>query len=254
VPEDQLGTSVWQAKLTSALDRLGRCTGDDDRWACGIDLLRDCGSQWITAGTAPLGRMADVAVRSNTPASLMHDYLGEGLDRKDPWMRLCAESTRFDILDTRTPVAEPLAERTRMARLFSDHGVRRAVLVPCYGGRRSGGIVLYDCNAASDRWVDDPAGLEYARMIVAVFSAMYRPEGDRSESAELFRFRAALTPREREVLGWLCSGLRTDRIADRMAIEPVTVSKHLASIRRKLGAKTREQAVALAMLDGLVAV
>jgi DNA-binding CsgD family transcriptional regulator len=32
------------------------------------------------------------------------------------------------------------------------------------------------------------------------------------------------------------------------------VSKHLASIRRKLGAKTREQAVAIAMLDGLVAV
>jgi DNA-binding CsgD family transcriptional regulator len=249
-----LGASVWQAKLTSALDCLGRCTGHDDRWACGIDLLRNCGSQWVTAGTAPLGRLADVAVRSNTPAALMDDYLGERLDRKDPWMRLCAESTRLDMLDTCTASAEPMGERARMARLFSDHAVRRAVLVPCYGGRRSGGIVLYDCNAASDRWVDDPAGLDCARLIVAVFSAMYRPESDRSDSAELFRFRAALTPREREVLGWLCSGYRTDRIAERMAIEPVTVTKHLASIRRKLGAKTREQAVAIAMLDGLIAV
>jgi DNA-binding CsgD family transcriptional regulator len=141
-----------------------------------------------------------------------------------------------------------------MARLFADHGVRRAVLIPSYSGRRSGGIVLYDGNAASDRWVEDPAGLDCARMIVAVFSALYRPENDRSESVELFRFRSALTPREREVLSWLCSGLRTDRIAERMAIEPVTVTKHLASIRRKLGAKTREQAVAIAMLDGLIAV
>jgi DNA-binding CsgD family transcriptional regulator len=62
----------------------------------------------------------------------------------------------------------------------------------------------------------------------------------------------SLSPREREVLNWLASGLRTDRIADRMDITNATVNFHLKSIKQKLAAKTREQALAIAIVQRLI--
>jgi DNA-binding CsgD family transcriptional regulator len=59
-----------------------------------------------------------------------------------------------------------------------------------------------------------------------------------------------LSPREREVLMWLAAGLRTAEIAHRMRIETVTVGYHLQRARRKLGARTREQALVIAVRAG----
>ncbi|KQI70628.1 hypothetical protein AN191_17265 [Loktanella sp. 5RATIMAR09] len=64
--------------------------------------------------------------------------------------------------------------------------------------------------------------------------------------------RPLLNPREIEVLQWLSTGLQTSEIAWRMGIASVTVSKHLQSARRRLGARTREQALAMAIRHGLV--
>lgn len=65
-------------------------------------------------------------------------------------------------------------------------------------------------------------------------------------------FKHFLSERELEVLKWLSEGHRNDRIADKMNIASVTVNFHLKEIKRKLGAKTREQSVALAYKKGLL--
>ncbi|MGQ7844654.1 response regulator [Granulosicoccus sp. 3-233] len=58
--------------------------------------------------------------------------------------------------------------------------------------------------------------------------------------------RAALTPRETEVLSWIAKG-KTDReIADILGISPRTVNKHLEHTFTKLGVETRTAAAALA--------
>lgn len=61
-----------------------------------------------------------------------------------------------------------------------------------------------------------------------------------------------LSPREREVVQWMIAGLRTDKIAHKMNLASVTVQMHISSARRKLGAKTREQTVAMAIMRGIV--
>jgi DNA-binding CsgD family transcriptional regulator len=61
-----------------------------------------------------------------------------------------------------------------------------------------------------------------------------------------------LSPRERECMTWLAIGLRYDRIAERLGIARPTVELHLLNARRKLGAKTREQALAKAVALGLL--
>lgn len=244
-----------QSLLINALDALQHCATDDQRWACGTRLLQDCGSEWITAGTAARASGAALAIRTSTPADLMRDYMDQRLYLQDPWMQLCARTAAPDHLDVRRELAAPSRpDKTRMSRLFADHGVRRAVLVPCYGGGRSGGIVLYARSDDAARAFADPDAMSRARLVVALFAASYRPETDRSLSADRYTAHNALTPRECEVLRWAYAGLRTSRIADRMGLQDVTVTKHLLSVRRKLKARTREQALAIAVRDGLIEV
>jgi PAS domain S-box-containing protein len=61
-----------------------------------------------------------------------------------------------------------------------------------------------------------------------------------------------LTPREREVLTLLASGLSTAPIAERLCISPRTVRNHVNSILGKLGVHTRLEAVAYSIENGLV--
>jgi DNA-binding CsgD family transcriptional regulator len=56
-----------------------------------------------------------------------------------------------------------------------------------------------------------------------------------------------LAPREAQCLELLTSGLKNEVIAKRMGITIHTVQLHLASAKRKLGAATREQALAKAL-------
>ncbi|MEO0384819.1 MAG: LuxR C-terminal-related transcriptional regulator [Pseudomonadota bacterium] len=48
--------------------------------------------------------------------------------------------------------------------------------------------------------------------------------------------------------------MRTQRIAERIAISPATVEFHFKNARKKLGAVTREQALAISVQNGWVQV
>lgn len=82
--------------------------------------------------------------------------------------------------------------------------------------------------------------------------SLLRAHGLAQQKQDLDAIPSPLTDREREVLKWLSSGERVDRIAWRMSISARTVEFHAANARRKLGARTREQAVASAVVRGLI--
>jgi two-component system nitrate/nitrite response regulator NarL len=54
---------------------------------------------------------------------------------------------------------------------------------------------------------------------------------------------SALTSREWEVLDLLCRQLSTEQIAERLVLSPETVRSHLKNVFRKLGVRSREDAV-----------
>lgn len=62
---------------------------------------------------------------------------------------------------------------------------------------------------------------------------------------------AQLTPREREVVALVATGLRNDEIAAQFVISPATVKTHVARALRKLEARDRSQLVAIAYQCGL---
>lgn len=61
---------------------------------------------------------------------------------------------------------------------------------------------------------------------------------------------SALTPREREIVGWIGRGCTNKEIGRRLGIQPTTVRTHVERLLAKLGARTRAEAVALAHTPG----
>jgi two-component system, NarL family, nitrate/nitrite response regulator NarL len=62
----------------------------------------------------------------------------------------------------------------------------------------------------------------------------------------------SLTVREREILDLLAEGLTMGQIGRRLSISPRTVETHVAKVYRKLGVRTRVQAIAKAASLGLI--
>ena len=82
-----------------------------------------------------------------------------------------------------------------------------------------------------------------------------QPETNRKTQAanHVSRFtRGGPTSREREVLALLAAGATDEQIAGLLELSPATVQTHVRNAKAKLGARTRAQAVALALQGGMI--
>ena len=74
----------------------------------------------------------------------------------------------------------------------------------------------------------------------------------RAPTAELASLLGELTPREREILTLVGSGMSNAAIAERLVLSPLTAKTHVSRIMVKLGAHDRAQLVIAAYEGGLV--
>jgi DNA-binding CsgD family transcriptional regulator/tetratricopeptide (TPR) repeat protein len=95
-----------------------------------------------------------------------------------------------------------------------------------------------------------------ARPLAAMVARELREKGvrdvPRGPRAATRANEAELTRRELEVLGLVAEGLRNADIAERLFLSPRTVDHHVSAIRRKLGSRSRGEAVAAAARLGLL--
>jgi RNA polymerase sigma factor (sigma-70 family) len=61
-----------------------------------------------------------------------------------------------------------------------------------------------------------------------------------------------LTPRERDVLKLVATGLTNREIGERLGVSPRTIDAHLRSIYRKIGVASRRAATNHALKQGIV--
>jgi DNA-binding NarL/FixJ family response regulator len=77
-------------------------------------------------------------------------------------------------------------------------------------------------------------------------------EGTEGEADPADEATSALSPREREVLALLIEGASNKEIARALALSVHTVKFHIAALTEKLGARSRVEAVAIAIRSGLM--
>jgi DNA-binding CsgD family transcriptional regulator len=118
-------------------------------------------------------------------------------------------------------------------------GETRPVVVLGGADRDLGGVLPREANASQ---IDAAIRAVAAGLIVRLPEPMEAGFGTIGESDG----HALLTPRELEVLAALAEGLTNKAIARRLSISLHTVKFHIESLFRKLGARTRTEAVAKA--------
>ena len=103
-------------------------------------------------------------------------------------------------------------------------------------------------------------GLNAAAAVVNRYAAA-GPTGDGAAVISLAKVRArrelaerteALSERERTVLAQVARGAETEEIAATMILSPHTVRSHVKAAMRKLDARTRAHAVAIALTAGAI--
>jgi DNA-binding NarL/FixJ family response regulator len=111
--------------------------------------------------------------------------------------------------------------------------------------------VLRDALACGARGLALKAGAP-AELIAAIRAVARGREYVDPRLAELLDAREhdalhLLSPRELEILGLLAEGLTSDDVAERLVLSPLTVQTHVRNLMRKLEARTRVHALALAL-------
>jgi DNA-binding NarL/FixJ family response regulator len=96
--------------------------------------------------------------------------------------------------------------------------------------------------AAGERLIDPE--LEQAAVMALGEFARHAREGS--------EVQATLTPREQQILVLVSDGFTMQQVARRLSISPRTVETHVAKLYRKLGVRTRVQAVSRAAQLGLI--
>lgn len=96
--------------------------------------------------------------------------------------------------------------------------------------------------ASGERLIAEDLG----RAAVAALGRLAKQARESSEMSE------RLTSREREILTMVSDGLTMQQIGRRLSISPRTVETHLGKLYRKLGVRTRVQAVSMAASLGLI--
>jgi DNA-binding NarL/FixJ family response regulator len=164
------------------------------------------------------------------------------------------------LMDIRMPVLDGLAATRRILGDHPDPGVRVLVLTTyerdqyVYEALRAGasGFLAKDVS---------PAGLREAVRVVAAGQSLLSPGATRS-LIEAFVAHpphepdpgrvAALTDREREILGLVGRGLSNVEIGRLLFLSPATVKTHVNRSMAKLDARDRAQLVVVAYETGLV--
>ncbi|MGH2550291.1 MAG: response regulator [Thermomicrobiales bacterium] len=191
-------------------------------------------------GEAENGQQAVNAGRALSPDVMVLDLRMSGMDGLEAIRRIRSEPdyppVRILVLTTFENDENVLEALRAGANGFIGKGVEPSELIDAVRQIGSGNAMLSP--AATQSVIDHLANQVAAR----------RPASTLSSAEQV----SALTPREREILAMIATGLIADEIADRLFISPLTVKTHINNAMSKLGVHTRTQLVRIALDYGLI--
>lgn len=193
------------------------------------------------------------------------EVVGEAADGADAVRQARAVRPDVVVMDVRMPGTDGL-EATRQICADPDlHAVRVLVLTTYETDEHVAHALRAGASGFIGKGMDADGLIDAVRTIAAgetllsaaatralVARFLATPEPATDATAEPDERLAVLTPREREVVAMVATGLSNDEIAEEMYVSPFTVRAHVQRAMTKLHARDRAQLVVVAYQSGLV--
>ncbi|HEY9080488.1 helix-turn-helix transcriptional regulator [Magnetovibrio sp.] len=238
-------------RLTDFLSRLNAATTADEAWEMTVAFMEQMGATSLVYAAGE--KLDDYSMYTTTPDWWMERYTEKQYAFHDKQLHHCMNYLNTSFLDLGSLKAQTFdgSAEDKVSLEFSETGIASVVTLPLrlpWADRSFGGMSL-----ACDMSMPELQMLLSENGQIIHLAAMYSHSIIqtllRNEQAQA----APLSAREKECLLWLARGLNSERIADRLNIARITVDTHIGSAKRKLGAATREHALAMAIQLGIIA-
>ncbi|WP_424929588.1 helix-turn-helix transcriptional regulator [Amaricoccus tamworthensis] len=244
--------------LIDAMDTSKNCRTAEEKWAGYTGTFFKLGSPFVTIGEADIKTGEVLGLQSTNPPS---------------WFARFFDQNYKTICPHVPPVGVPAQNLTRSKWLLSQNrylpddsapivrdyyddiaqfGYSAAVGIPCGVPGAPGVVRVLLCGAGKgDEAFVDSDTFRFLTLLAPVAAIEAMPlRGDHPDI--VYEGGQRLSPREKDVLCLLANGYMNARIAEKLQISEVTVRMHMTSARKKLKCATRDQAMALALVRGLI--
>ncbi|SPH22739.1 HTH-type quorum sensing-dependent transcriptional regulator VjbR [Ascidiaceihabitans donghaensis] len=250
-----LGLEPFEQMISEINARFQNTASGESNLQTAHTIVRDIGGLAVNVGgTTPAGDAAAWGMSSMSEAWLAR-YESEKYHLIDPFIAALVAGHAQVAVDCGTlPKIDPAYHLNHDLKAYGYGSLYGSSAGGLGSGYRT--LVVF-CSGETLAEVDARLGFDRLKIIHAIIAAnIPNPSLSGPEDKDILRRfivrERSLSPREHDVLSFLACGLRNDQIAFKTKIAEVTVRKHLLSIRQKLGASTREQAIAIAVRDGWI--
>ncbi len=212
------------------------------RWDTANMLIRKLGGTAVNIGAIHIDKAEPKWMLSSMSASWLQQYIEDNLFEIDPFIPMLKIQNTPIVLDTRIhKKSQPLNRHLFRA------GYKFLYGMPFQGADLNERKIVTYCTDITFTELTERGYLECIRFLAAILATQVLPLDNTVAPSQQYFFENTLSMREVESLTLLAQGQRNERIAHTLGIAEVTVRKHINAARIKLGAMTREQAVAIAL-------
>lgn len=239
-------------QLDHYLDKLQHCASEDALLETFDEALQDIGYAGYNIFYGYLDDRGHIAPelggydRSTLPASLIDLYDQEEWSSVDP---LLALGTRAIVPYSTASAffnAVPGSVTETMWHAMLDYEIEHEINIPVRHSTGAGQIAVHMKGRRKQDFAHFNATLPIAHMIATASYGVF--ENRFLFQSPLFLMPGnPLTQRERDCLQWIAQGKSTLEIAERFGVSTRTVKFHVENAMRKINAKTRAEAVAVAL-------
>lgn len=239
--------------IIDTADTLANAQDADDRWWAITRIGLGLGAEAVNGGAFNTSTREVCWVRSTKDPLWLEEYDAAGFAMVDPLVRGAVSGDAPHFVDIAGDEARsPASGRLRDWRATSmSYGYNFLVSHALYDGDHGTGIAL-SCRADPSSLFGPGTMRAFSAISAMMATSLIAPSDDIHEGWAYGAECERLLPAERDVLAYLANGLPEYLIAEILKVTEFEVWRLIRSASLKMRAKTKEQALAMAIWRGLV--